>query len=354
MRKIITEREVYKKLQLLERHSSFKKPYFNYQTHQHGELYYSGFGFPPADRFPGFDPPSGADGIPGDCTFACNPSMLDCEGGCVEIHCICAEPPMVGWIINDDTGMAWIEPVSEGPVVVCVGDATGKQLPEFPVIRVGIADGGSGTEENPAVQVEVAVVDCGDCLCDEPVITGAATTTQGVGVTLTVTPPCATATLSGNDENNDTYMYLYGNGDKIFVLPGDTACGTITVTLECDQQFAGTPTWTVTHTIRITDAGGWDDGTTTCTTGGNCASPSKCGLAIGWSYCVGDADGDYPGKCVRHDIACVDVVGQDCPDGECIQGCSPPACAAACSGADCCSRKTEMWTWTCDGAVGVC
>ncbi|MHA2045982.1 MAG: hypothetical protein ACW99G_14410, partial [Candidatus Thorarchaeota archaeon] len=56
MRRYITEREVYKKLMILERHSSFKKPYWNFGSHPQGELRYSAPGFPPGDRYPPFEP----------------------------------------------------------------------------------------------------------------------------------------------------------------------------------------------------------------------------------------------------------------------------------------------------------
>ena len=130
MRKNITEREVYKKLEVLERHSAFKQPY-KFKTHVNSELNWEPKGYPwtPPGAWPPYPP---VDPSPEACDFGCNPSMLDCEGGCTTIVCTC---PIGGAeIILDPTGSARLmsstssaaDPFAGGgnTIAVCIDDAT--------------------------------------------------------------------------------------------------------------------------------------------------------------------------------------------------------------------------------------
>ncbi|MHA2069145.1 MAG: hypothetical protein ACXABY_32705 [Candidatus Thorarchaeota archaeon] len=137
MRRTLTERYVYKKLGMLEKHSMWKKPYrrgFKGGSHKVGELEYK----PPGVRPPG----GGGGGCPphcgrpppppiGGCTrFAALPTMIDCDGGIGTISAICAQGRLTGRVLSDPTG---------GRLSVGIGTSTH--------LRIYLAPGGTSEEK---------------------------------------------------------------------------------------------------------------------------------------------------------------------------------------------------------------
>lgn len=139
--------------------------------------------FPPYD-YPGWGYPDV------DCQLACNDSMLDCEGGCTTIACICAVEPIIAVIAWDDTGgNAYIGGSTPSGVIVCIKDSTESGITmEYPTVGVTITDARGGE-----YTVRVAVVDCLQC-CEPFTLTGDDTVNAGTTWVGTISPACPGAT----------------------------------------------------------------------------------------------------------------------------------------------------------------
>jgi hypothetical protein len=145
---------------------------------------------PPVEGPPYFEPPGGI--IPGgECGFACNPSMLDCEGGCTTVVCICGVPPLNVVVLEDPTGgLISAIPIASTMVKVCLQDNPGDIDDKYPKALIGIQDGKGRIQK-----VQVSLVDCKDC-CDSFTFTGDATVNPNATWSGTLSPGCEYATVS--------------------------------------------------------------------------------------------------------------------------------------------------------------
>jgi hypothetical protein len=243
------------------------------------------------------------------------------------------------WTLEGGDGECYL--LFSGPVMatVCCTDAAGNQTLELRYVGPLDCQGS-----------QTIVVTCGVCPETAPTISGSNTMTTSDSISLTVADACTACTVSCTGDCTDVTVSKNGAGDTITVETGASSCGTIVVNLNC----AGAAWSPVQHSIRVTDNGGWDTSTRAfyCTPSGDCAVPSKCGLAQGNEWCN---DGV---TCYQCDLGCVDVGGPgspggDCPDGDCYPPCSLPKCVSNCSSDSCCCRSSIVspttYTWTCSG-----
>ncbi len=250
MRNIITEREVYNKIKVLERHSAFKKPY-RAVDHPRGELYYSPPGFPVKDPNVPEIPIIPPGNVP-NCDLACNGGILDCKnGGCDIITCICPVYPIVGVILEDPTGSAWLTGGSSehDMLKVCIPMLDeDKTLPEYPVIVVLVTD-----YFFRQTVVEHPLVNCQVC-CDPFTLTGDNTVNPAGDWEGTIDPPCpgATCTVQSNS-GCDISCSVNGSGSKVTVSPGATDCGAFEVTVTKGVEDCATVS--ATKVVRINDTG---------------------------------------------------------------------------------------------------
>lgn len=283
MRKYITEREVYRKLKILERHSSFKKPYWNFGSHPHGELKYSWPGFPAHERMPPWSPPDGPIEVPSGCEIACIGGILNCKtGGCDDITCICGFPFYEVIIIEDPTG---------GQATVVNGDRPQVCIPKdivldpstYPVIVAEVNDGiGQRT------LVEFPLVDCLDC-CEDFTLTGADTVNPGATWSGTVDPRCVNATAEAEDSCGNPVAVTFADGVNVSFTAGGAQCGQIKVTVtQTDEK--GCNVFIATKGVRINNTGqggGYGDQTNCCNNTPFCNT--CCGVSDACS--VGGCDG---------------------------------------------------------------
>lgn len=282
MRRGLTEREVYKKLLVLEKHSSFKQPY-KYQSHPIAELTYEYPGYP---QWP-IPPGSGSypDWPPGpnpDCEFACNPSMLDCSGGCTQVSCICG-PIAQATVESDPTGSAQVS-IYGNYAVVCINDSNCDvgSSNEYPYILLKLT-----SVVGEIRTVEVAVVDC-RCCCEEFTLTGDDTVGNGLGATWTgtISPACpgATAEVTSNS-GCDLTAIVNGAGSQVLVNTTG-ACGQMIVTVTGPD--GNCTAYSDSKGVRIA-GGSWGNWTLCCQVGDLCdtccGSDWLCNLCgEGWTY----------------------------------------------------------------------
>lgn len=347
MRKYITEREVYKKLKILERHSSFKKPYWNFRSHPHGELYYVPPGFDPGYR------PGGGGWIPPDgelpnrnCELACNGGILDCyNGGCDIITCICARYPVVGIIREDPTGSASLEGGSapNNPLRVCIeGQKTNAVYAEV-IVEVVDDKGQIAITEHP-------LVNCREC-CAEFNITGASSVNPGSTWVGTIAPCCEDIKTEVTVNCGTVAASLSPDGCTVSVTVSDTsACGTFTVTATHEAEDCATRQTSIGVKINNTGQGGqWfydqssselgQQGCTTCGCGGSVAQRSPPCFVGDYKYggfggplaCDGTATTQCKGTGGGPCAACGGASGVN-PCGWASQNCG--------GGTDC-----EYWGW---------
>lgn len=286
MRRYRTEREVYKKLKILERHSAFKKPYYNFPgAHPIGELLYSGRGWPRTDPIgaPWSPPAQDPWGGPGGCQLACTGGMLDCEGGCDTINCICNDGAIQGQIIQDPSGAATLEEIAPNQLLVCIPNTKGLK-DDYPEVHVAISDGRSGGdlswwdprdggyttyEQQQAGVITIhPMINCEDC-CESFNLTGDDTVDPGDEWIGTVDPPCpgATVTVAGVGENcGPTSGTIDPSGTTVTVQTISTHCGEFLVTVNyTDPQCT---TLEATRAVRINNTGAnggsWGNSTTCC------------------------------------------------------------------------------------------
>lgn len=369
MRKYITEREVYKKLKVLERHSSYKKPYFNFKSHPHGELRYSWPGFPAHDRPPGPGFPGALGPQYGDCELACLGGILDCEeGGCDPVTCICGEPPYYIDIIEDPTGQAWTEnvvgSVADGtqnknytpgesnalggfPAVCIPEDALGASQDglEFPEIVAVVSD-----QRGQRSLVTFPVVDCKPDCCEDLSLTGADTVNPGATWTGSI--------VHGVDCCEDMDLQVTSNSGctiggvldelchEVLVSVGDSDCGSFTVTIT--DQKEGCPGETAEKTVRINNTGqggAWTPGTPCSINPPGCNAPFT-----GACYNHGTV---INGSCIVEDLRYV-FSRQSCstnlPGLGCLTGCQFSSCPASCSGPPCDNPGQNNRPCSCTGA----
>lgn len=248
MRRHLTEREAYKRLGILEKHSSFKQPY-KFRAHPLSELNYEFPGYPRIPVGAGGDFPPWPDwgyGIP--CPLACNPSMLDCDGGCTFIACICGTPPLFAKIAWDDGGQAAIAGTTPTGVKVCTGDANATAVGEYPTVGVEIHDG-----KGDKYVVEVALVDCEGC-CPDSGLSGPATVNPDAAWVGTVSEPCPGGTCEAVSNSGCAFPCAVNSlGTQVTVAVGADDCGSFTVTLtdSCEEN-----SWSAEVRINNTGQGG--------------------------------------------------------------------------------------------------
>lgn len=294
MRRNITEREAYRKLKIIERHSSFKKPYWNFRGHQYGELNYS-------PHNPSRPPPYGGGGIPRfppedvtgiyPCGMACLGGILDCKNGnmCDSITCICGQPPYTVEIVSDPTGsvtgVGGINPQS------CIGDPPSGFAGNYSVFALVTDNVGQ------IYTVEHPLVDCETC-CESFSLSGPDTVAQGGVWQGDLTPRCPDATVVATSNSGCTFgsEYVSANGQYVYVPIGDSDCGGVTVTVT-SPDTANCTEYTATKKFRITGGlGAWTLTDDYSSTFGECAlDTANCtagpcgGTAVAYPY-ITDAD----------------------------------------------------------------
>jgi len=338
MRRSITEREVYRRLQILERHSAFKQPY-KFKSHPISELNYEFPGYPKISPgwppYPDLPPEAKED-------FGCNPSMLDCEGGCTTI--VCTQNILEAYILSDPSKTARLmssvygggTPLGQGvgsgdkTIAVCIDDAT-CIIPDdldYPVIVVLLI--GPGGQE---YIVEVALVDC-CCLCEELSLTGSSTVNHNSIWSGTLTPACpgATVEVSSNSGCEGFTAGVSELGNQVLVNVPEDVCGSFTVSVEdgCERNSAN-------FTVKINDSGQGGEWTeiSRCTLD----SSETCGVS-GYHCRDGSTINEictYENFQVSHSRECCWTnqshglpCGSDCPTCP-IQLCTCPACTT-CTG----------------------
>ena len=351
MRRTITEREVYKKLLVLERHSSYKKPYTNYQSHPHGELIYS----PPGWKAPNPNP-GGSVGIiddpgptTGGCQMACNGGQLDCQrGGCDTITCICNEPPMFGVILEDPTGSAWIEGNGGAQLQVCIEpQKTDARYGEI-IVEVTDSQGQKAITHHP-------MVDCKPC-CTTYTITGAATVNPGADWEGTISPCCTSIEITVTGDCFTGSSSLSGDGCTVTVSVGDSDCGTFTVTATHNESGCDTLEASIAVRINNTGQGGsWVHDTDSGSLGlGGCES-GDCGGGAVTNYGDNCIEGQYKYGGFDTSNACEGTWTVQCKGGDtgnpCTASGEEPPCTShgcGCSGAyPCCDWSWWRCTWEC-------
>lgn len=210
-----------------------------------------GFGWeyiaPPDVPWPGWDPPfiypPG-----GECQLACNPSMLDCDGGCTQIACICPAGLLEGRVVFDPTGgLIQVAGYTHTSVIVCLMGDPGDLGQEYPSAVIAIFD---GTTE---VKVNVALVACLDC-CDEMTLTGDDTVNPGSTWTGTISPSCGDLECSVvSNSGCSLSCNVLAGGAQVTVAVGANDCGsfTVTVTDVTDDSCVET----ASKTVRINNTG---------------------------------------------------------------------------------------------------
>jgi hypothetical protein len=254
MRKYITEREAYKKLKLLERHSAFKKPYWNLKGHQFGELLYSPSGYPPGYRpgGGGWVPPSGGgDPTYGGCEMACNGGSLDCEGGmCDDIVCICGIPPYVVEIIEDPTGGRAYGVSGLRPMVCLERSSVSKEL-KYAVVRAVVTDA-----VGQVYETEHQLINCSGC-CDVFTLSGSSTQNPGTTWEGTLDIPCPGATCEVSSNSGCAFgCSMSPDGSTVSVVVGANDCGSFTVTVTYNQQDCEGISASIVVRINNTGQGG--------------------------------------------------------------------------------------------------
>lgn len=206
----------------------------------------------PSDTpWPGWDPPVVYPPGGGDCQLACNPSMLDCKGGCTKIACICGGGILSASVKSDPTGgMIQIADASPSHVTVCLNGDPGDLGEEYPKAVISVSGiGGS-------VDVEVALVDCLDC-CEDFEITGAATVNPGATWTGTISPACPGATCEVSSNSGCSLSCsVNGAGSQVTVTPGASDCGSFTVTVSDGTGDACSASASAVVRINNTGQGG--------------------------------------------------------------------------------------------------
>lgn len=234
MRKSFTEREAYRKLKLLERHSAWKQPY-KFRSHPLSELNYEFGGYPQIPPYKPGDPgpwPYSGPILP----LACLGHMIDCEqGGCEEVVCA----PLFQYsevkleILFDPTGQAWVEPggVLNRPKLCIPPGVCSDGIP-YPVIIGQATDIYTGKSS----VVEFPLTNC-DCCCPEVLVTpDQETVNPGGTATFSVWPPCpdaeveVVANYSGGSGFQGT-VALNAAGDSITVNVDAGECGAFHVIL---------------------------------------------------------------------------------------------------------------------------
>lgn len=249
-----------------------------------------GFGWeymsPPDINFPPVTivPPGGWP-PPGDCELSCGPSMLDCEGGCTIIACICADGELLASITQDPTGTATVAVLSNTMVQVCVEPF--QTDTEYPAILVQISDS-EGT-----VISRVALVDCQEC-CDETELTGSATVNPGSVWTGTVSPACpgAECSVTSNSSCTGFSCVINGSGSQVTVAVPDDACGSFTVTVTDHEDECGNSTSMGVKINNTGQGGRWELDQSSTDLGLSGCDPCGCGSTV-TSYTDSCDSGEY-------------------------------------------------------------
>ena len=340
MRNTLTEREVYRKLKVLERHSSFKKPYRQRSPHIIGELLYSGRGISPASggAFPG--PVPIIDPCP---DMGCLGHILSClDGGCDEPTCICGQPPYTISIISDPSGKAF---VSGGQVCM---EGQGKGSGAGGIVEALVQD-----SRGRASMTTWTLDGSCDCCIAFTVTADQSVVDPGGVATFTVNPPCPGATCEVTSNSGCTLgCSISDSGHSVVVVVGNSDCGTFFVTVtspsneECSEESA------ISGGVKINNdgqGGEWaydqsssdlgEQGCVACNCGGSITYPSGyCDLGEyryggfgGATPCTGTVTSQCKGEGGGPCIAC----GGD--DGNNICGWTSQNCSG---GTDC-----EYWGW---------
>lgn len=278
------------------------KPYF-YRPEVEG-FGYEGVAPPGGTPYdpPGEDPdnpggPGGEDpGGGGDCTLACNNSMLDCEGGCTTIICICGTPfegsagedslrkrgqgglgASIKWDATGD--QARITGTTINSVTVCIPDVSDQLSSsgaEYPSIGIEIVDGKLDIQI-----VTVWIIDCRptvDC-CDAFSLTGSNTINPGGSWIGTISPPCPGAACEVVSNSGCSITCIVDEaGSQVEVIPDPNDCGSFTVTVTEEGDIGdGCSAHSASKTVRINNTGQGGSWTTVgsptnCTAGGTCCS----------------------------------------------------------------------------------
>jgi hypothetical protein len=350
---------MYKKLKLLERHSSYKKPYYNFETHQHGELRYSWPRFRPGDRPGGgaWVPPTGGTGEEGygGCAMACNGGMLDCyNGGCDTITCICAEAPLYGTIVEDPTGSASILGQGSAQLQVCIEPQKTNETYGEVVVHVLDSRGYQALTRHP-------LVDCKEC-CDTFTLSGASSVNPGAEWTGTISPCCEDVERSAVVDCGSVSVSLSPDGCTVTATVGDTACGTFTVTVTqdvdgCDEQEASLGVM-INNTgqggaYEARGAGTWCyDHDYWCGTACDVGIKNIChpgGAYKATQYCYQYRLGGYFDPANQVLNGCADPPDDCWPgEGRTTTSCAAPCdLASACGGGDVTYWTYEVQEWTC-------
>ena len=365
MRRTLTERYVYKKLGVLERHSSFKKPYRQRSPHKLGELDYS-YRDQSGNPGTGGPPPPGFGGC-ADAPMVCLGGMLDCEqGGCDLIACICGAPPYNVSILSDPTEQAWTEPGFFPKV--CVPEGMKLDLEHGEIIaRVTDANGQSFVTTH-------SLVDCAQC-CDPFVLGGDDNKDPNSTWTGTITPACEGATVVVTSNSGCTLSgTVASDGATVSVPIGALDCGAFTVTVSFNESGCDVQSASITVRINDTGANGGDWALDTviwcrvqsgcgghdCTcAGGDCVGvPHNHAACIDgeYRYGLGNAAPNlctllYKEYCSRINAGdnfdcegkppCLDTTHYDC-----TTNCTCPACGGAPAAND--------WYWDCHRCVWEC
>ncbi len=224
---------------------------------------------------------------PGECGMACNDSMLDCEGGCTTVPCICASGGLSAAIAWDEGGKGYIGGTTPVSVIVCTGDVSGSASGEYPSMGVHIVDGAGFAQV-----VRVALVDCvGDECCDF-IVTGADTVNAGSQWTGTVSPSCPGATCSVVSNSGCALSCsISPAGSQVTVTPGGGDCGSFIVTVT--DNAAGC-SGSASKNVRINGGGASWQSIHACPPSASCSDlncATNTGAEQNISQCIDSATG---------------------------------------------------------------
>jgi len=240
MRRTLTERYVYKKLGITEKHSTWKKPYYGRSPHKLGEWDFSFPGlYPPGGGGKGKKPGGGGIGM------GCNGHILTCTGDtrCAEPTCIGAQGAISVAIVDDPTGAGYVDGTA-----VCLDSSV--EIVGTNWITVLITDDAG----NKSQAVYTVPTDC-EC-CEDFTLTGAGTQNPDSTWTGTIDPPCPEATAKAVSNSGGACNFsanVSGDGSQVTVVLGTDDCGTFVVTVtfgsgDCEE-------FTASFGVRINDLG---------------------------------------------------------------------------------------------------
>lgn len=268
MRRSLTERFVYKKLGLLERHSSFKKPYLQRSSHKIGELMYSprGWGIPPWGSPPGGGGGGGGGGpapydIPDE-----DADQWECESckivGSGEARC---GESWQGQIIPSECAgfNVFAMGLEENADFDTAADSAGRiivVIPENSNESEMIVCNSGGIHGATCCTTIKIVCDC----CETFTVTAdQSTVNPGGTATFTISPPCPGATATATSNSGCTLSASVNpSGSSASVTVGASDCGSFYVTVSkaanenCDAVSADSGSVRINNTGQ---GGSWTD-----------------------------------------------------------------------------------------------